>query len=86
MTEPLPSVTIGQLSVPLADADAAVRAAEAMRGEVDRLWQADRAAGLAWRDTLESVSLDGRAGETPETLGLRLAGAIRARLVKEALG
>ncbi len=86
MTEPLPPIAIGHLSLPLADAAAAERAAEAMREEVARLWEADRTAGLEWRDALESVVLDGRVGEGPEAVGQRLAGAIRARLVKEPLG
>lgn len=86
MTEPFPQMSIGHLSVPLADTGAALRAVDAMRDEVARLWQVDRAAGLVWRDTVGSVSLDGQAGETPEAVGVRLAAVIRARLVWEALG
>lgn len=86
MTEPLPPVSVDLLSLPLADAAAAERAAEAMRGEMARLWEADRAAGLDWRPTLDSLVLDSEVGEAPQALGRRLAGTIRARLVREPLG
>lgn len=83
MSAPLPPVMIEVLSLPVADATAAGIAVEAMRSQMDRLWQADHAAGLGWGTTLDTLSLDGRVGEPPEVLGLRLAGAIRARLVRE---
>ncbi|SAL04846.1 hypothetical protein AWB78_07159 [Caballeronia calidae] len=82
MTEPFPPIFVDHLTLPLADAAAAELAAEAMRGEMARLWVADRAAGLEWRSAPDSVLLDGAADETPEALGRRLAGAIRARLVR----
>lgn len=85
MTEPLPPVSIEILSLPVVDAVAAGIAVEAMRREMHRLWQADRAAGLGWDTTLDALSLDGRAEEAPDVLGLRLAGAIRSRLVREPL-
>ncbi len=84
MTAPVPPIAIDHLALPLPDAAAASRAADAMRLEIARLWQADRAAGFAWRDRLDTVSLDAAAEETPEALGRRLAGAIRARLVRQS--
>jgi len=80
---PLPPVSIGHLTLPLADAGAASLATEAMRGEMVRLWQADRAAGLDWRAELDTLRLDLAPGEAPDALGRRLAGAIRSRLVCE---
>jgi hypothetical protein len=86
MNAPLPPVSIGHLVLPLADAAAAELAAGALRDEMARLWQVDRAAGLAWGTSLDTVVLDGAVDETPESLGGRLAGTIRARLVRGPLG
>lgn len=85
MTESLLPVWISHLSLPLADPAAAEYATEAMRVEMARLWQADRAAGLDWRRTLDTMSINCAEREAPEVLGRRLATAIRARLVQEPL-
>ena len=83
MTEPMPHLSVDRISLPVADARAAERAAVAMRDELSRLWSTDRRAGHGWRGAVGTVGVDGIDGEAPEALGVRLAAEVRARLVTE---
>lgn len=86
MTDTLPVITIECMVLPLADTAAAQLATTILQQEIERLWLADQRAGVQWNTVLDSItlpSLESEPGqpETPDRLGRRLAGAIRARLV-----
>lgn len=83
MIDSLPSITIESLVLPVADAAAAELTTAVMHREMERLWLEDRAAGLDWRNSLNSITLVSGEMESPEAIGRRLASAVRARLVRE---
>jgi hypothetical protein len=73
-------IAIDTLVLPgLAAADVR-RVAAALEVELGRLIAADRARGVAWRGTIETLSLDVPRGADPETLGRALGRALRDRL------
>lgn len=79
MTEPL-VIRIEQLSLPVGSAGDAMRVTHAMQDSLERLFAADQAAGLAWRRSVDSLTLELGERRGCEEIGTALARALRDRL------
>lgn len=79
------SIVIEELSLPAASPREAAMVAEAMRASLERLYSADSAAGLAWRNSLDRLSLDLPEGRGCEETGAAIARALRDRLAAPEL-
>jgi hypothetical protein len=78
----IPAIEIGELLIPgVSKADAAL-IAEAAQGELERLFLADREAGVDWRRRIGSITLDADPALSGRKLGQSIARSIRAKAIE----
>ncbi|MBO9621262.1 MAG: hypothetical protein J7500_00985 [Sphingomonas sp.] len=72
-------IELGEFLLPGASAAEGARVAAAFHREVGRLWEADRAAGIGWSDTLGAFVLELDPAMRGEDLGQAIARNVRDR-------
>jgi hypothetical protein len=79
------SILIEEMVLPAASPREANRIAGALQASLERLYAADAAAGVAWRSSLDRLTLEMPEGRGCDETGRALARALRDRLAAPEL-